>query len=164
MTDPCSVSQSNVGDDDPALLCPYCNFWSHNKCNKIKSKEYKIHQKNPDEPFCCQNCLENIPFNNLNSREFETFTKFDVLENQNGANIKLTPTPSQLKIIQRLKNLINQKDSINSHDDDIDEHNEIPENDLDQPISCSYYSCEDFVNAKLEANPAFKHALYNSTH
>ena len=154
MEDPCSVCQLNVGDR-PALLCPYCNLWSHSKCNKIKSKEYKVHQNNPDEPFCCQKCLENIPFNNLNSNEFETFAKFDVLETQNGANIRLTPTPSQLKIIQRLKNLIHQKDSIPSHDDDTDEYSAIPENDFDQPISCTYYSCEDFVNAKLEAHKNF---------
>ena len=136
MEDPCSVCQLNVGDR-PALLCPYCNFRSHSKCNKIKSKEYKVHQNNPDEPFCCQKCLENIPFNNLNSNEFETFAKFDVLETQNGANIRLTPTPSQLKIIQRLKNLIHQKDSIPSHDDDTDDYSAIPENDFDQPIACT---------------------------
>ena len=78
-------------------------LWSHNKCNKIKSKEYKIHQKNPETPFCCQKCSEHIAFNGLNSTEFETFCKFDVIETQNGANIRLTPTPSQQKIIDRLK-------------------------------------------------------------
>ena len=35
--------------------------------------------------------MENIPFNGLNSTEFDTFMKFDVIETENGANIKLTP-------------------------------------------------------------------------
>ena len=84
----------NVEEHHPALLCPYCNLWSHNKCNKIKSKEYKTHQKKPDEPFCCQKCFEQIPFNVLNAEEYDSFSKFDVIETQNGANIKLTPSPS----------------------------------------------------------------------
>ena len=52
-----------------------------------------------------------MPYNNLNDNEFNTYTKFDVIETQNGANISLTPTPSQQKIIDRLKNLLQQKDS-----------------------------------------------------
>ena len=50
-----------------------------------------------------------MPYNNLNDNEFNTYTKFDVIETQNGANISLTPTPSQQKIIDRLKILYNRK-------------------------------------------------------
>ena len=160
MKDPCSVCGKNVEEDHPSLLCPYCNLWSHTKCNGIKSKEYKIHQKNQDEPFCCQKCLEHIPFNSLNSTEFKTFTKFDVIETQNGANIKLTPSPSQQKIIERLKNLIQQKNSVTNHQEDNEndrdnDYSNLPENDFDQPLSCSYYSCEEFVDAKLQAHKNF---------
>ena len=59
--------------------------------------------------FAAKKCLENLPFNVLNSTEFKTFAKFDVIETQDGANIRLTPTPSQQKIINRLKNLVQQK-------------------------------------------------------
>ena len=101
---PCSVC-TKIVSDQPALLCPFCNSWSHNKCNKVTSKEYKIHQKNIDEPFCCQKCFEDIPFNPLNSTEFDTFSKFDVIETQNGSNIQLSPTPTQQIIIDKLNNL-----------------------------------------------------------
>ena len=113
-----------------------------------------MHQKNPDQHFCCQKCLENIPFNVLNDTEFETLIKFDVLETQNGANIRLTPTPSQQRIIDRLKNLIQQQDNAHDHDKDND-YAELPDNDFDKPLSCSYYSCEEFINAKLEAHENF---------
>ena len=93
-----------------------------------------------------------MPYNNLNDNEFNTYTKFDVIETQNGANISLTPTPSQQKIIDRLKNLIQQKDSTYDKDNN---YSEIPENDHDQPLSCSYYSCEEFVKAKIEPHKNF---------
>jgi hypothetical protein len=149
---PCSVCNKIV-KNHPALLCPYCNLWSHNRCNKITSKEYKIHQKNIDEPFCCQKCFEQIPFNSLNSTEFDTFSKFDIIETQNGSNIKLTHTPSQQIIIDKLNNLIQQQ-NFNTDDKDHDYSNQ-PDNEFDQPLTCAYFSCEDFVVAKIEASKNF---------
>ena len=145
-------------DDHPAILCPYCKLWSHNKCNDIKRKEYKVHQNIEDEPFCCQKCFEHIPFNGLNSNEFVSFIKFDVIETRNGSNVKLTPTPSQQIIIDKLNNLITQTNTriIYDDEDDYDEPN------FNQPLLCSYYSCPitvvyqrpnmnttDFVETKL---------------
>ena len=150
--DPCSVCLKKVTDDHPALLCPYCNVWSHSKCNDIKGKEYKKHQKNEDEPFCCQKCFENIPFNNLNANEFISFAKFDVIETRNGSNVKLTPTASQQLIIDKLNNLITQANTRVIHDDD---DNDYDGPDFDQPLSCSYYSCEDFVKAQFESHKNF---------
>ena len=91
---PCSVCLKLVDTHHPALLCPYCNLWSHNKCNSITGKEYKTHQNNVDEPFCCRKCFQQIPFNSLNSTEYDTYFKFDVIETQNSSDIKLTPTPT----------------------------------------------------------------------
>ena len=150
---PCSVCCKPVKDHQPALLCPYCNKWSHNKCNSINSKEYKIHQKNVDEPFCCQKCFEEIPFNSLNVTEYDTYFKFDVVETQNGSNIKLSPTPTQQIIIDKLNNLIQQQ-NFNVEEKDHDYSNQ-PDNEFDQPLTCSYFSCEDFVNAKIEAGKNF---------
>ena len=134
-------------------MCPYCNLWSHNKCNKITSKEYKVHQKNIDEPFCCQTCFHEIPFNSLNSTEYDTFTKFDVIETQNGSEIKLAPTPSQQVIINKLNDLIQQQ-NFNKEDKDNDYSNQ-PDNEFDQPLTCSYFSCEEFVSAKIDASKNF---------
>ena len=85
--------------------------------------------------------------------------KFDILETQNGANIKLTPTPTQQIIIDKLNNLLIQQNSTTrfDHDEDIpdEDYSNQPSNEFDQPISCSYYSCDDFVKAKLEASKNF---------
>ena len=42
----------------------------------------------------------------MNSNEFVSFLKYDVIETRNGANIQLTPTPNQQVIIDKLNNLI----------------------------------------------------------
>ena len=150
---PCSVCLKLVDTHHRALLCPYCNLWSHNKCNSVTSKEYKTHQKNENEPFCCQKCYEQIPFNSLNSTEYDTYFKFDVIETQNGSDIKLTPTPAQQIIIDKLNSLIQQQNfSVDEKDND---YSNQPDNEFDEPLTCAYFSCEDFVNAKLEATKNF---------
>ena len=151
---PCSVCSKVIKDHQPAILCPYCNIWNHTKCNSITSKEYKIHQKNIDEPFCCQKCLEEIPFNSLNCNEFNTFSKFDVVETQNGSNIRLKPTPTQQIIIDKLNNLLQQQ-NINTTDDKDHDYSNQPDNEFDQPLTCSYFSCEDFVDAKIDSRKNF---------
>ena len=150
---PCSVCLKNVEDGHPSLLCPYCGLWSHNKCNDIKSKEYKLHQKDEDKYFCCQKCQQTLPYQSLNSNEFVSFLKYDVIETRNGANIKLTPTPNQQVIIDKLNNLITQTNTRIIYDDDSENEFDGPE--FDQPISCSYYSCDDFVKAQFESNKNF---------
>ena len=45
---PCSICSKNVEEDHHALQCSFCDSWSHNKCNNIKTKLYKFHQKNED--------------------------------------------------------------------------------------------------------------------
>ena len=48
---PCSVCEKNVNNNHLAILCTTCNFWTHNKCNNVGIKQYKLHQQNPDIPF-----------------------------------------------------------------------------------------------------------------
>ena len=75
-----------------------------------------------------------MPFNDLNDNEFNSFSKFDVIETRNGSNIKLTPTASQQKIIDKLNGLITEANTriIYEEDDEFDGP------DFDQPLSCSY--------------------------
>ena len=149
---PCSVCSKVVKNHQPAILCPYCNLWSHNKCNSVTNKEYKIHQKNIDEPFCCQKCFEEIAFNSLNSTEFQSFLKFDVIETENGSDIKLTPTPTQKIIIDKLNSLMQQQ---YIKDDKENDYSNQPDNEFDHPLTCSYFTCDDFVDAKIEASKNF---------
>ena len=65
----------------------------------------------------------------------------------------MTPTPTQQIIIDKLNNLIRQQ-NFKTNDKDHDYSN-LPDNEFDEPLTCSYYSCEDFVNAKIEAGKNF---------
>ena len=76
-----------------------------------------------------------------------------MIETQNDSNIKLTPTPTQQIIMDKLNNLIQQQ-NLSTDEKDHDYSNQ-PDNEFDQPLTCSYFSCEDFVNAKIEARKNF---------
>ena len=47
--------------------------------------------------------------------------KFDVIETQNDSNIRLIPTPTQQKIMDKLNNIILQQNSTNFDADDDDD-------------------------------------------
>ena len=98
-----------------------------------------------------------MPFNNLNHTEYNTFFKFDVIETQNNSNIKLNPTAAQQKIIDKLNALLEQNNYNNRLDSNEkeDDYSGQPDNQFDQPITCSYFSCDEFVDAKFEAHKNF---------
>ena len=140
---PCSKCSKNVQNNHLAIECSNCLFWSHIKCNGIDRKQYKFHQENPDEMFICLKCLEDeVPFTKLNDNEFDTFLKFDITVSDD-INIRLNPSPTQKVIIDKLNKYIEQS---NNDDSDLE---------YDQPISCSYYSCEEFVQANFQASKNF---------
>ena len=82
-----------------------------------------------------------VVFGKLNENEFESFIKFDV---ETDDNINLKPTPAQQAIIAKLNYLIEQNNR--TIDDD---------SEYDQPINCSFYSCEEFIKAKFQASKNF---------
>ena len=57
---PCSVCSKNVTDNQLSIECSICKLWSHNKCNKVDKKVYLTHQHNPNLPFYCIKCNEDI--------------------------------------------------------------------------------------------------------
>ena len=144
---PCSICSNNVHNNHLAIECSNCNLWSHIKCNNISRKQYKFYQENADEIFFCLKCLEEeIPFTKLNDNEFETFLKFDIVESENDINIRLKPSLTQQVIIDKLNSLIDQNNNCNN-DESVSEY--------DQPISCSYYSCDEFIKANFKSSKNF---------
>ena len=141
---PCSICSKNVEEDHHALQCSFCDSWSHNKCNNIKTKLYKFHQKNEDAPFCCSRCRQQIPFFNMNNDEFETYMKFDIhKDDTQQTNLKLNLTSAQQEVINKLNKLIHETNTSDSDDED------------HQQILCNYYSCEEFIQTKFNANKNF---------
>ena len=145
---PCSVCTKNVKDNQPAILCSCCSIWSHNKCNNINKSDYKFFQDNPDEVFFCRTCRESSsPFNKLNDIEFAHVNKYGI-NNVDNLNLALDPSPAQQAIINKLNNYITHSASSNDSEDPL-------ESELEQPVTCSYFSCDDFVKAKFETDKNF---------
>ena len=72
-TSPCSICTKNVRK---GLCCEICDKWVHLKCNILDDKEFNYHKKNPEAPFQCLKCMENlIPFSTLNDNQFDIAVK-----------------------------------------------------------------------------------------
>ena len=79
---PCSVCRKNVNNNHLAIFCTHCNHWSHNICNNIDKKQYRLFQLNPDLTYNCIKCNEDIiPFMRLNDYESESKLKDDPVLN-----------------------------------------------------------------------------------
>ena len=148
--DLCNTCNKNVYNHHHGLWCPSCSSWIHRKCNQMSLKLYKYHQAHTDEPFICLKCLEeDIPFQKLSEVEFENFVNYDILEPENNLNIKFKPSPSQQRLIDKLNNLIEKGTYNISNFAEPDEIYDEP------PISCSYFSCKEFVDSKFQADKNF---------
>ena len=135
MDSPCSVCGKDVKVNQTAIVCPFCNFLSHTRCNALTKKEYRTHQQNTDEPFCCKTCCANFPFNNINNIEFEFFLKYENKNNLDDLNINIqTPSSPKSIITYKINNLlckIRSETEISEDNDDNETTN--------RPFSCTYY-------------------------
>ena len=118
---------------------------------------YRFHQTHPDEPFICLNCLEkDVPFQKLNEIEFQNFVTHDILESiENHNTINLTPTPSQQTIINKINNLLEEKNNFDNNDNVYHEADYNDYQEANESLNCRYVSCEEFVEAKYDANKNF---------
>ena len=142
---PCSVCGKNVNNNHPAILCSICNFWSHNKCNMVDAKQYRLHQLDPDIPFYCLLCKENnIPMMKLNDFEFFSHINKDL---DNVCVNNFTPTASQQEMFDRL----------NAEIDDYNTRVANDENELDfnHQLTCNYYDTKEFLKSNFCSNKNF---------
>ena len=51
-TYPCKLCPKNVRDNDYAILCDFCQTWTHIKCNHLSYIDYKYLQ-GCNEPWYC---------------------------------------------------------------------------------------------------------------
>ena len=142
---PCSVCGKNVNNNNLAILCMHCKLWSHNKCNNIEIKQYREHQLNPELPFNCIRCNENIfPFMKLNDFEFDSFLKKGI---DNVQFTNFTPSVAQQEMFDRLNSEI--------EDYNTEVINEEPELNFNNQISCNYYNVDEFRSCKFSPSKNF---------
>ena len=140
---PCPICARNVNDRHRALRCDLCAQRVHIKCNILGPKEYNYHTKNPEAPFHCLKCMENlIPFTSLNDNQFNIAVKQGVnytLE----TDLLYNPIEMDKKLFDRINHAV----SLGQHDDEDDEINTF--------IDCKYYGVEDFQNLKVKSEKSF---------
>ena len=109
----------------------------------MDQETYEFHQENEEEPFTCLNCT--FPFTKLNDYQFDNLVNKGFIESH---NLKFKPTPAQKAAIDKLNKYIEH-----CNQNTITE----PDNEYEQPINCSYYSCEEFMSA--EFNPKLNFSI-----
>ena len=132
---PCSVCHKSVKVNDPALVCTSCFLWTHNKCNNVDQKTDEFHQEHEDELFECLSCM--LPFTGLNNYQFDNLVNKGIIESY---ELKFKPSPAQQAAIDKLNKYIEHCNQTTILE---------PDNEYEQPINCSYYSCEEFMSAKF---------------
>ena len=67
---PCGVCKLKVNVKDDSVQCDLCNRWNHNNCVDIKKRKYEKLKKDP-LPWYCPACMSEIPFSQMNNKEFK---------------------------------------------------------------------------------------------
>ena len=93
---PCKVCNKSVNNNHKAILCDLCDTWVHIKCNKLDKKDYNVYQTNPNKPFHCIKCIEDlIPFSKLLDNEFDICVKKGINITQNiNTETNYSPSPN----------------------------------------------------------------------
>ena len=155
---PCSICHKNVSNNARAILCECCNLWSHAKCNKIDSKDYKNYQTDEKRSFFCMKCNEKIiPFAKLNDFEFDSVVKKgDLFPKRNVNFTNFAPSQYQKAMFNKLNKEIEDYNSRLANDES--------ESDYIQPLTCNYYDTPEFVESDFNESfySTFEYS-FNST-
>ena len=127
---PCSTCEKPVTYAQNALECDNCFKWTHIRCNKLDKKGYEYHNKHPEAPFTCLNCLEdNVPLSKLDNNQFNLLQKYGVNYITDENNLNYAPRVRDQKLfIEVNKTIYNTIHNINSaagNDDDTDDDDDV---------------------------------------
>ena len=67
---PCRVCKLKVNDNDDSVQCDLCDRWNHINCVEINKRKYEKLKKDP-LPWYCPACMSEIPFSQINNKEFK---------------------------------------------------------------------------------------------
>ena len=65
---PCRVCKLEVHVNDDSVQCDMCDRWNHINCVEINKRKYEKLKK--DLPWYCPACMSEIPFSQINNKEF----------------------------------------------------------------------------------------------
>ena len=136
----CKVCGKNVNDNDRAIQCEFCNYWTHIDCNNLNYIDYKFFQSSNDSWYCIFCCSHIFPFNSLkNNKNF--FMCVSNFHNDNKPGKTLNNEGSLLlKTSKNLKLLVNQFNNNAFPEDSTD-----PEN----VVESQYYDTDQLQTMKI---------------
>ena len=141
---PCGICCKSVAINHRAIQCDTCEKWIHIACNKLDGKDYSLYQKQPELVFECINCIcEYIPFSNLNDNQFDIAVSKGV-NYLSDFNLQTSLTPSQQSILDKIEVAVNDTAPDHGDDDNSDDNDDLDIN----PVTCKYYSIDDFIKLK----------------
>ena len=150
---PCSICKKPVTNFQQAVECDN-SHWVHTRCNKLDKKGHDYHNKHPEAPFTCFQCLEDhIPLSQLDNNQFNLLQKYGVnyiINDEN--NINYVPRVRDQKLfIEVNKTIFNSIHNITNNMDEDDDD----DGDVEINMNCKYYGTDDFQKAKFKEEKTF---------
>ena len=128
---PCGVCKLEVNDNDDAVQCDLCDRWNHINCVEINKQKFEKLRKDP-VPWYCPACMSEIPFSQMNNKEFKNLLYPTNTLQQPLQNIK--------KSNKEIKDLMARFKQVNDLD---------PSENL---TSCYYYDVNDISKLRINEN------------
>ena len=67
---PCGICKLEVNDNDDSVQCDLCDRWNHINCVEFNKRKYEKLKKDP-LPWIFPPCMSEIPFSQMNNKEFK---------------------------------------------------------------------------------------------
>ena len=145
----CGLCEKTIAINHRKLECSLCFKYVHIKCNKFDETDYNFYKTNKTMDFYCIKCIEaNLPLTNLKEHEFELTIKGINIPDDNDVET-LYLRDAQIRIVNKLNNLIIEYNNDISKIDDQNETDEIPLND------CSYFTIDEFKKKNFDEDKVF---------
>ena len=130
---PCGVCKLEVNDNDDAVQCDLRDRWNHINCVEINEQKYEKLKKDP-LPWYCPASMSEIPFSQMNNKEFKNLLY--------PTNTLQQPLQIIKKSNKEIKDLMARFKQVN----DLLDH---PSENL---TSCDFYDVNDISKLRINEN------------
>ena len=128
----CGVCKHEVNDHDGSVQCDLCDRWNHINCVEINKRKHEKLIKDP-LPWYCPSCMSEIPFSQINNKEFTNLLY--------PKNILQQPLQIIKKSNKEIKDLMARFKQIN----------DLPDSS-ENLTSCDYYDVNDISKLRVNEN------------
>ena len=157
MKEKCGICSKTVAYNHKKINCNSCNMKVHIKCTRFDKNDYDRYQKSECKTFFCVNCIkENLPFSELNDKEFYVSVHKGILKNHD-ITVEFLPSDYQKNVLEQLNTAINN----NAFDLDTEQTEDDENEEIIPALNCNYYTLDEFVSEKFNSSKNFSVLHYN---